>query len=135
MRTHVEFRSTAFPAYPDEEAEINPGRFGRRLAEFLAEQLLRRGFTVQGIGAEDWGWRVDLENAAFPLWIGCGNYEEGEDAFLCFIEPSKPVLRRWFKKIETAEVIERVASALEASLQSNEKVSGIKWWTENEART
>jgi hypothetical protein len=135
MRSHVEFRSTDFPAYPSEEEEVNPGRFGKRLAEFLAEQLPQRGLAVRGIGAEDWGWRIDLENATFPLWVGCGNYEEGENAFLCFIEPSKPVLRKWLKKIETAEVVERVASALEASLQSSGKVSGLKWWAEDEGRT
>lgn len=135
MRSHVEFHSTEFPAYPGEEDEINPGRFGKRLAEFLAEQLPRRGFSVRGIGAEDWGWQIELENAAFPLWIGCGNYEEGENAFLCFIEPSKPVLRKWFKTIETAKVVERVASALEAILLSSGKVSSLKWWTEDEGRT
>ena len=135
MRSHVEFRSTAFPAYPGEEEEINPGRFGKRLAEFLAEELKQRGFAVRGIGAEDWGWQVELENEAFPLWVGCGNYEEGENAFLCFIEPSKPILRKWFKKIETSEVVERVALALDASLQASGKVSGLKWWAEDEGRT
>jgi hypothetical protein len=28
MKTHVEFRSDAFPPYDDEEYEINPGRYG-----------------------------------------------------------------------------------------------------------
>jgi len=35
MKTHVEFRSSAFPAYENEEEEINPGLWGRRLAEHL----------------------------------------------------------------------------------------------------
>jgi len=35
MRTHVEFTSTAFPAYPGEDQEINSGIFGKRLAEFF----------------------------------------------------------------------------------------------------
>ena len=128
MRSHVEFRSTAFPPYPGEEDEINPRRHGKRLAEFLIEELPQRGFKVLGTSAEDWGWRINLENATFPLWVGCGNYGEGGDAFLCFIEPSKPVLRKWFTKVETADVVERVASALEASLHKSGKVLGIKWW-------
>jgi hypothetical protein len=37
MRTHVEFISTDFPSYENEEEQINPGRFGKRLADFLAE--------------------------------------------------------------------------------------------------
>ena len=31
MKTHLEFTSTAFPAYPGEDKDINPGIFGKRL--------------------------------------------------------------------------------------------------------
>jgi hypothetical protein len=48
MQTHLEFRSTEFPAYPHEE-EINPGRFGKRLAEFLVAQLPRAGFDIANV--------------------------------------------------------------------------------------
>ena len=88
MRTHLEFRSAAFPACPGEEEEINPGRWGKRLAEYLISELPKRGFEVARANPEDWGWRIDLRHDAFPLWIGCGNYEEYADGFLCFIEPS-----------------------------------------------
>ena len=67
MRTHVEFVSTDFPAYPREDEEVNPDRFGKRLAEFFATQLPKHGFPVGSIGAEDWGRRVESENSAFPL--------------------------------------------------------------------
>ncbi len=40
MRTHVEFRTTKFPSY-DPEGEVNPGRYGQRLAEFLSENALQ----------------------------------------------------------------------------------------------
>ena len=88
MRSHFEFVSTAFPAQPGEEDEVNPGRFGKRFAEFIVAELPKYGFLVGAIGAEDWGWMIELENSAFPLWIGCGNYDEKPNGFLCFIEPS-----------------------------------------------
>jgi hypothetical protein len=44
MKTHLEFTSTEFPAYPGEDKEINPGIFGKRLAEFLAGNLPSHGF-------------------------------------------------------------------------------------------
>jgi hypothetical protein len=135
MRTHVEFISSDFPSYPNEEEEINPGRFGKRLADFLAEGLPAYGFKVRCIGAEDWGWMVELENELFPLWVGCGNYEEVENGFLCFIEPSKPIARKWFSKIDTTSTVERLASAIEALLQSSGKVSQLRWWSINEAGT
>ena len=101
MNTLVEFKSDKFPPYEGEEAQINPGLWGKRLAEYLQEQLPRHGLKVTCIGPEDWGWMVELENEGFPLWIGCGHQNDEPDVFLCFIEPSKPYLRRWFKKIDT----------------------------------
>ena len=39
MKTHIEFKSSAFPAYEGEDEEINPGRWGRRLAEYIKSKL------------------------------------------------------------------------------------------------
>ena len=88
MKTQVEFRSDKFPPYDGEQEEINPGLWGKRLAEYLQKNLPQHGVTVTGIGAEDWGWMIELENEEFPLWIGCGHQDGDNDEFLCFIEPS-----------------------------------------------
>ena len=93
MKTHVEFRSAAFPPYEGEEDEINPGRYGKRVAEFLIRGLKQKGFQPSEPVAEDWGWVVPIQNDAFRLWIGCGNYDEYPDGFLCFIEPHQPTIR------------------------------------------
>jgi hypothetical protein len=135
VRTHLEFASTEFPAYEGEDEEVNPGRFGKRLAEWLATTLPAHGFTVTGIDPEDWGWRVELANETFPLWIGCGNYEEFDNGFLCFIEPSKPFVRKWLSKIDTSSTVERLASALEAAVRQRGEISRLRWWSDDEART
>jgi hypothetical protein len=96
MRTHVEFRSAAFPARSGEEAEINPG---------------------------------------FPLWVGCGNYEEYADGFLCFIELRTPVVRKLFRTIDTSARVEEVATALDGILRSHPGVRDVRWWSESEADT
>lgn len=132
MRSQFEFVSADFPPYPGEDQQINPGRYGLRLAEFLSRQLPAHGFPVLSVGVEDWGVRVELDNPDYPLWIGCGNYEEQEDSFLCFIEPSTPFVRKWFKKLPNAPTVERLATAIEAILQSSGKVSGLRWWSDNE---
>jgi hypothetical protein len=133
MRTHVEFLSDNFPSYENEEEQINPGRYGKRLADFLAEGLSAYGFNVRCVGAEDWGWMVELENEAFPLWVGCGNDEEVDNGFLCFIEPSTPIVRKWFSKIDTTSTVERLATAIEALLQGGGKVSNLCWRSTNVA--
>lgn len=132
MRAQFEFVSADFPPYPGEDQQINPGRYGMRLAEFLAQQLPAHGFAVRTVGVEDWGVMVELENPDYPLWIGCGNYEEHEDGFLCFIEPSTPFVRKWFRKYANAPTVERLASAIETILESSGKVSELRWWAENE---
>ena len=53
-RSHVEFRSDAFPARPGEEQQINPGRWGAALVEYLKPELASRGFTPKAIYTEDW---------------------------------------------------------------------------------
>jgi len=133
MRTNLVFRSTAFPSYPGEDEEINPGRYGRRLASFIAKRLPDCGFEVTGMCAEDWGWRIDLRNDEFPLWIGCGNYEEYDDGFLCFIEPSQAFVRRWFKSIPTSYTVERLAAALEKTILNGADVRDVRWWRPGES--
>jgi len=127
MKTQVKFRSNKFPPYDGEEEQINPGLWGKRLAEFLRDNLSQQGFKVVNIGAEDWGWMVELENESFPLWIGCGHQQGDEDKFLCFIEPAKPVIMKWFKKINTTKQIGRLSEALSKILESDPDIRDVHW--------
>ena len=78
MRTHLEFVSTAFPPVPGEDEQVNAELYGKQLAQFLSKELASCGFAVSRVGPEDWGWRIDFDNPDFPLWLGCGNYQEYE---------------------------------------------------------
>lgn len=99
LRTKVEFRSTKFPAYPGEKEEINPNIWGKRLAEYLCENLPKHAITTTGISSEDWGWRVSIAHPDVSVWIGCANYPEYPDGYLVFIEPHQPVVTKLlFKK-------------------------------------
>lgn len=130
MRTQLEFHSDVFPALPGEDEEINPGRRGRRLADFLRAELAARGLPGGEPYAEDWGWAVPIENAQYPLWVGCGNIDEDENGFVCFIEPGKPFIRKLFRKIDTRERVEQVATALEQALGAHPKVTDLRWISE-----
>jgi hypothetical protein len=132
MKTHVEFRSSAFPAYDGEDAAINPGRWGKRLAEFLQRRFEEEKIPTEKIYFEDWGVAVPIKNEGFAIWIGCGNYEEYKDGFLCFIEPSKPTIRRWLRKIDTVPAVSKIADSLDRILRRNPEIHDIRWWTDNE---
>lgn len=98
LETHVEFRSDRFPPVEGEDEEVSPGRHGKLLAQFIQRGLNERGIPTDEPIAEDWGWSVPVKNDQFRLWVGCGNYDEYPDGLLCFIEPQKPFVRKWFRK-------------------------------------
>jgi hypothetical protein len=133
MKTYVEFRSDRFPPYEGEEYEINPGRYGKRLAEFLQHGMTYRGFEAGEPFAEDWGWNLPIKNESFRLWIGCGNYEEyPEDGFLCFIEPHTLTIRKWFRKIDVSERVGALRRAIDALFDAEPRIRQKRWWTHAE---
>lgn len=83
---------------PMMEEEINPGRFGKRLAEFIALGLKVEGETINELIPEDWRWLIPIDNPTFTLWVGVGNHEEYENGFLCFIEPHQEYVCKLWKK-------------------------------------
>ena len=131
MKTHVEFRSDAFPPYDGEENEINPGRYGKRVADFLVGGLKEKGIHTLDPLPEDWGWVIPVKNDGFNLWIGCGNYDEyPDDGFLCFIEPHQPSIRRWFFwRVDTSPRVEALQDAIDQVLSANTAIREKKWWT------
>ena len=133
MLTHAEFRSDAFPPYADEADQVNSGRYGKRLAEFLVDGLRGSRFEPTEPISEDWGWVVPLRHDAFSVWIGCGNAEEHDDAFLIFIEPHRPTVRRWlFWKVDTTAAVQALQRELHRLLSGTPKVRDLRWYTYDE---
>ena len=132
MQTHVEFRSDRFPPYDGEEQQVNPGLWRKRLAEFLRDNLRTEGFASEEPIAEDWGWVVPITNEHFRLWIGCGNYEEYPDGFLCFIEPHTPFVRKLWKKIATEGRVTSLQRAMDKVLSEAAGIREKRWWTHDE---
>jgi hypothetical protein len=129
VETHLEFRSDRFPPYEGEQELINPDLWGKRLAEFLRDGLRAEGYVVDEPIAEDWGWVLPIANKEFTLWIGCGRYQEYPDGFLCFIEPHKPFVRRFFKKIDTRDTVRALRESMDRILTEVSGVRAKRWWT------
>lgn len=127
MKTQVEFRSHKFPPYVGEQEQINPGLWGRRLAEYLVTKLQERGIETEAMVAEDWGWYIPVRNAEFRLALCCGHQDGADDEFLCFTEPSQPVVKRWFKKIDATAQLTRLTEALQQILASDPEIREIVW--------
>ena len=127
MKTQVEFRSSKFPPYDGEEEEINPGLWGKRLAEYLVQKLADLGVETEDIVAEDWGYYVPVRNEGFELALCCGHQNGDDDEFLCFTEPSKPIVKKLFKKVDATIQLSRLTEALEKILSSDPDIREIVW--------
>ena len=127
MQTQVEFRSAKFPPYAGEEEQINPGLWGKRLAEYLVEKLAERGIESDEMIAEDWGWLIPLRNDGFPLAVCCGHQDGDDDEFICFTEPATPIVRKWFKKIDATPQLVRLTDALREILAADQDIRDVVW--------
>lgn len=127
MRTHLEFTAARFGGADATPNSVNEGIFGAELAEFLSEAFQAKGLRGAVI-EEDWGWMVELKSDPFPVWLGCASYGE-DDGWLVFIEPSKPEIRKWLKKIDTRTEVEAVAQDLEQILV-NAGATHLVWWSD-----
>ena len=132
MRTHLEFQSPAFDPEPGEDEATNPGIFGKRLAEFLAVEFAALGYAKPNVFAEDHGWWVELENPDFPLALICSSYVTLQN-WVVQIEPSKPFVRKWFKRIDTTAEVAKVADQLETVLTTSGSASQLRWWDDRES--
>jgi hypothetical protein len=67
------FRSPRFRVEPGEDADTNPGIYGRQLAAWLADRLRMHGHPDAAEVAEDWGWAVACAGKPFCLFVACGS--------------------------------------------------------------
>ena len=127
MKTQVNFRSSKFPPYDGEEEQINPGLWGRRLAEYLVEKLAGLDIEAEDIVADDWGYYLPIRNEGFELAVCCGHQDGEDDEFLCFTEPSKPIVKKFFKKLDATSQLMALTAALEEILTSDPDIREVVW--------
>lgn len=127
MNTQVTFRSDKFPPYDGEQEQINPGLWGKRLAEYFVEKLEVTGIETEEIFAEDWGWYIPIKNEGFRLGICCGHQNGEDDEFLCFTEPDKPIVRKLFKKIDATAQLSRLVAVMEKILAEDPEIRNVEW--------
>ncbi len=127
MKTQVEFRSSKFPPYAGEDEQINPGLWGKRLAEYLVQRLSEKGIETEKIVAEDWGYYIPVQDEEFRLGVCCGHQNGDDDQFLCFTDPSTPVVKKLFKKIDATPQLSRLTEAVRQILTSDPEIRDVVW--------
>jgi hypothetical protein len=127
MHTQVEFRSSKFPPYEGEEEEINPGLWGKRLTEYLAQKLAERGIETEDVDVEDWGFYLPVKNEGFRLALCCGHQDGDEDQFLVVTEPSTPTVKKFFRTIDATAQLTRLLDAVREILAADPDIREVVW--------
>lgn len=127
LATQVTFRSDQFPALDGEEEQINPGIWGRRLADYLAAGLAARGLPTGPASTEDWGYYLPLAVDGFRLAVCCGHQDGDPDEFLVYTEPSSPKIRKFFRTIDATPQLTRLVDALRDILASDPAIRDVVW--------
>jgi hypothetical protein len=101
----------------------------------LRTKLVEKGYKVEEVIPEDWGWCVMCARDPFMLWVGCGSvldHEPNPDApppsrkeitWSCFVTAEKPFLRGLFKRIDTTSAVERLYRDVEGILKAEPTIT------------
>ncbi|MFK7972518.1 MAG: hypothetical protein AB8F95_19260 [Bacteroidia bacterium] len=122
MNTEIAIKSDLFPSYPNEEDDINPGVFGKRLAEYVKQALEKNGVAVADLYTTDHSYELRLDQFDFTVYIQLRNEESEENRFILFIDPQKPFIRKFFKKIPTTETIKKVYDTILNAFQNDQGI-------------
>jgi hypothetical protein len=107
------FETDKFEIINNEDVDTNPNIYGKELAQWIKKKLLNKGYPIEKILAEDWGWCIICYDKPFLLWVGCsGEYYDEKLIWSCFAEVEKPLFRNPFKKINTKEALYKLDSEL-----------------------
>jgi hypothetical protein len=127
MKTQVEFRSSKFPPYEGEEEEINPGLWGKRITEYLAQKLAELGIETDEMVVEDWGCYLPIRGAGPRLALCCGHQNGDDDQFLVFTDPSSPKVKKFSRTVDATPQFTRVLDALSQILGSDSEIRKVVW--------
>ncbi len=129
------FKSDLFHPVLGEDAETNPGVFGKELAQWMAHQLQAYGYRAPEVIPEDWGWCVVCAREPFLLWVGCGNMTEEdvpekagypspahEPTWRCFPVAEVPFWKRVFRRADVEQALAKLQTELKSVLAAEPKV-------------
>ncbi|MBB3953458.1 hypothetical protein [Novosphingobium sediminicola] len=137
MRHTLTFFSDAFPMIPDptpegEEPwedidEVNPGLFGRRLADFVVRGLCAAGIAADEPGVEDYGWWVNLPGWGHRSFLVCtGGWGEPGQFHITFY-PAKPKVWCWWRFVDARPCNEQMTQAVEKLMRESGLVRDMTW--------
>jgi hypothetical protein len=125
-------KTSFFEVESGEDAETNPGVYGRAFASWIAERLQARGESVEEIIAEDWGRCVVVARKPYLLWIGCGNRAGRTDEWGAFVSAELGLLQRLSGTVDPRSTVDRLHQVLDEIM--HEVPHATRIWSEDAPR-
>lgn len=128
------FRATLFEIEPGEDNETNPRCYGKQLAKWLRQKLVEKGYAVEEVGPEDWGWYFYCAQKPFTLWVRCASVcdykfrpadppPRGKDVtWTCIVDADPPFLARLFRRMGPTSAVETLSSEVGAILRAEQTI-------------
>jgi hypothetical protein len=126
MKARISFTSSHFPVEPGEDEDINPGIYGKALAQYLASKLKERGVEVEGIVEEDFARLVMLHRRPFRLWVACANDEGSTTNWQLFLS-AEIGLVGWLRRQSVEPAFSALREHVRAIVEAVPAVSQIQW--------
>lgn len=120
----LRFESSAFSVIPGEDAETNPGIYGKTLAGWISDQLRLAGVQAGGVLPEDFGWCVRVKSPPYSLYVACANGElPGHWQVFAFVEGG--LTDRTLRKDSSAALVAGLYATFRSCLESSPVVHGV----------
>jgi hypothetical protein len=123
---HLIFRSPLFSIEPGEDAETNPGIYGKALANWLASRLAAAGRTIHGCLSEDFGRLVHVAHPRLRVYAACAHGHEFADEWQIFAIAEGGGLTSLFASRAKKDAADDLMRDVESILRAEPAVSSIR---------
>src|SRR5262249_42283488 len=122
----LEFECSAFAIDPGEDADTNPGIYGRALARWLAEQLRAAGVPAGEVSGEDFGWCIPVASAPHSLYVACASRGEEPGHWQVFVFAEGGLMARLLGRDKSAASVASLFAAVRRCLESAPMVRDLR---------
>ena len=122
----LSFDSAAFPVAEGEDAETNPGIFGKSLAEWLSSRLKERGVPANEPFAEDWGWCVELANQKHRMGLACASEDNEKTAWRVYAFVDLGLLGQFRGKDAAVHAANELIAKVKEVLANEQRVTNLR---------
>lgn len=123
----VTFTTTFFAVEPGEDAQTNPGIYGKALAGWLAARLRERGVPAEDATPEDWGWCVTVKREPLAVRVACANVDGSATEWRVFAFAERGPLQ-WLRRAgDPRAEVAALRAQLAAIVPTIPDVGAIEW--------